>query len=74
VSRENLETLLEKWTEDAAFRRALRADPEAAVRGAGLTLDEEGWQALRGVDWNLSDEELSARASKITSCCLCCMP
>jgi len=37
------------------------------VRSAGLELDADEWAALRTVDWSLTDEELSTRASKLGS-------
>lgn len=64
MSREVLEGLLDRWMDDAAFRAAVRQDPEAAVRATGVELDEDEWAAIRAVDWSLSDEELSSRASK----------
>ena len=68
MSREVLEALLERWMDDAAFRTALRQDPEAALHGTGLELDENEWAAFRALDWSLSDEELSSRVSKIWAC------
>lgn len=65
MSRESLEVLVERWMDDPAFRTAVRQDPEGAVRAIGLELDEEEWAAIRGMDWSLSDEELSVRVSKI---------
>lgn len=63
MSRESVETLVEKWMEDASFRAALRKDPEGAIRGTGLELTAEEWAAVRNIDWSLSDEELTARRS-----------
>jgi predicted ribosomally synthesized peptide with nif11-like leader len=65
MSREGVETLMDRWTNDPAFRTQLRADPEGAARAAGVDLDTEEWAALRGIDWSLSDEELQARSSKV---------
>jgi hypothetical protein len=67
MSRESVETLVEKWMEDASFRSALRKDPESAIRGTGLDLTAEEWSAVRNIDWSLSDEELSARRSAMSS-------
>ena len=53
--------------DDPAFRAAVRQDPEGTVRGTGLELDADEWAAVRSIDLNLSDEELSSRASKVTS-------
>jgi hypothetical protein len=63
MSRQSVETLVERWMEDASFRSALRSDAEAAIRGTGLELSAEEWAAVRNIDWSLSDEELTARSS-----------
>jgi hypothetical protein len=68
MSREALETLVEKWTEDTSFRTALRKDPEGTIRGLGLELTSDEWGAVRNFDWNVSDEELTTRAS-MDGCC-----
>lgn len=67
MSREAVEQLLDRWMDDPAFRAAVRENPEVAVRSTDLELDEEEWAALRAVDWSLSDEELTTRASKAGS-------
>jgi predicted ribosomally synthesized peptide with nif11-like leader len=67
MSRESVEALVERWMEDTAFRTAIRKDPEGTIRATGLDLTAEEWAAVQGVDWSLSDEELSARTSA-TSC------
>jgi hypothetical protein len=64
MSREQVEQLIDHWMDDPAFRAAVRQDPEGAVRATGLELDEDEWAAIRGIDWSLTDEELSTRASK----------
>jgi hypothetical protein len=64
MSRETIEELVDRWLDDPAFRAAVRQDPDAAIRATGLTLDADEWAAIRAIDWSLSDEELSTRASK----------
>jgi hypothetical protein len=64
MSRESIEALMDIWMNDHAFRVAVRQDPEAAVRGTSLELDEAEWAARRRIDWNQSDQELLARSSK----------
>ena len=72
MGRETMEALLEKWTSDPDFRQGLRKDLEGTIRAAGLELSEQEITALKSVDWNLSDEELGNRESKIFSCgCYC---
>lgn len=63
MSRESIERLIDRWMNDMDFRAELRRDPEAAVRASGEELSADEWEALRNVDWSLSDEELLARAS-----------
>jgi len=63
MSRESIETLVERWMEDLTFRAKLRSDPEGTIRALGLELSDEEWAAVNKVDWSLSDEELTARAS-----------
>ena len=64
MAREAIEQLLDRWTNEPAFREQMRADPEGAVRESGVELDEDEWAALRSADWDLTDEELAERASK----------
>lgn len=65
MSRESVESLIDRWVNDLSFRVELRADPEDAVRRCGAKLDEEEWEAFRNIDWSLPDAELQARASKL---------
>ena len=65
MSREAVESLMDRWVNEPSFRVALRADPEGTVRRSGVELDEEELAALRNTDWSLPDEELQARASKL---------
>ena len=64
MSRQAVEELMDRWMNEPEFRQQMRSDPEATVRGTGVELDDEEWSALRSMDWNVSDEELQARASK----------
>ncbi|MBI4371668.1 MAG: hypothetical protein HY552_05155 [Elusimicrobia bacterium] len=65
MNREKLKTLMDRWTADPQFRRELRANPEDAVRKAGVELDAEERAALRAMDWGASDQEFQARVSKV---------
>jgi predicted ribosomally synthesized peptide with nif11-like leader len=69
MSRESVETLVERWMEDPTFRAAIRRDAEATIRATGLELTAEEWAAVQGVDWSLSDEELTARTSAVACSC-----
>lgn len=64
MSYEAVGKLVDKWMTDAAFREAVRKNPKEAVRGTGVALTQEEWQALEQMDWNVSDEELKIRVSK----------
>lgn len=64
MSRAVLEKLIDKWTNEPTFRRALREDLDAALAEADLKLDDDELAALRGADWNLSDDALELRLSK----------
>ena len=61
--------LMDKWMNDEGFRASLRKDPEGAIKATGYNLDDEQWKAFRAIDWSLSDEELTARASNQSGCC-----
>jgi len=63
MSRESIESLVERWMEDTSFRAAVRTDPETAIKSTGLELSSDEWAAIRTFDWNVSDEELTTRAN-----------
>ena len=73
MSRESIEALVEKWTEDTSFRTALRKDPEATIQATGLELTPDERAAVRNFDWNASDEELTTRASMDSCACEACV-
>src|SRR5271165_5100493 len=64
MSQSAIETLMDRWENDPGFRSELRTDPEAAVRTSGVSLTADEEAAIRGIDWSMSDEQLSARATK----------
>ncbi|MEP7378938.1 MAG: Os1348 family NHLP clan protein [Chloroflexota bacterium] len=59
-----LEALLERWTNDTTFRDEYDADPEQAIRSAGLELSDEDWRAIREAKFELTDGLLPARVNK----------
>lgn len=65
MSQSTINNLVDRWLSDPDFRQALRSDPRAAVETSGYTLDPDEWAALDAIDWNLSDEQLQARVSKV---------
>ncbi len=62
MSLEAVQALIDRWDHDPAFRAAVRQDPEGTIRATGLELDPLEWEAIRNIDWSLSDDELRARA------------
>lgn len=67
MSIPELERLLDRWAADAAFREALRRDPEGEITRAGYQLDEAEWAAISETDWNRPDEELRARMANVSA-------
>ena len=61
MSRAAVGTLVDRWMNEPDFRAALRQDAETTVRASGADLSGEEWDALRRIDWSLSDEELQTR-------------
>jgi hypothetical protein len=64
MSREAVEYVLDRWINDAAFREAVRADPEAAIRRAGIELEPAEWEAVRNATHLPGDHRLDARENK----------
>ena len=60
--------LLDRWTEDEAFRQQMRSDAPAAVESIGVELTDEDRDFLASVDWTLTDEELEALLEKRLMC------
>ena len=65
---ESMQQLADRFMNDAQFREEMKQDPEGAAERSGLQLDEEDKQALRSLDWSVSDEELKERVSKRVGC------
>ncbi len=63
-NQEAMQQLTDRFMNDADFREQMRQDPEGTAESSGLQLDEEDRQALKGIDWGGSDEELKERVSK----------
>lgn len=56
---------LERFRTDPEFRRAMRANPEQAMRDAGYEMTDSQRRALARVKWNeKSDEGLIADADR----------
>jgi hypothetical protein len=56
-----VEAMIERWSSDEAFKAEMRADPLGAAERHGFQLDDEEREALRSLDLNQSDAELSQR-------------
>jgi hypothetical protein len=65
MSREALEQLVQRWTDDAAFREALQRDPEGTIERAGYRLDEREWTIVRDTDWGQTEEALRTRMADV---------
>jgi hypothetical protein len=64
-NQEAMQQLTDRFMSDADFRERMRQDPEGAAQAEGLGLDEEDKQALKGIDWSGTDEQLQERVSKV---------
>jgi DNA-directed RNA polymerase specialized sigma24 family protein len=63
------DTAVERWSADEQFREDFRADPEAAIDAAGITLSDEERETVRSFDLSgLSDAELQERVNKMVGC------
>jgi len=62
MTDQDVEKLMDRWAVDAAFRTALRRDPETAVREAGFTLTREERSVLASINWWLPVEEICGKA------------
>lgn len=65
MSYEAVGKLVDLWMNDPGFRAQARKDPRAAARKAGIELNDEELSALNNIDWNMPDEQLQARVSKM---------
>lgn len=65
MNHEALGKLMDRWSSDAQFRAAVRANPLGAIADTGLQLSDEEIAAVQAVDWSLDDQELVSRASHV---------
>lgn len=56
--------LIDHVLQDQTIRDLLRKDPKEAAKRCGVTLTSSEVDAIRKVDWNLTDAELKSRISK----------
>lgn len=62
MSKAEVERFSNRFDTDAAFRQAVRADPEGTAGREHFDLDVVELRALRAIDWTKSDEQLVADA------------
>jgi len=65
---DNMQAVLDRWTEDPSFRQGMRTDVDATLEGAGIELDDDTVGQLRAVDWSQSDAELEELLEKKLYC------
>ncbi len=65
MSYEAVGKLVDLWMSDPSFRAQAKKDPRAAARKAGVNLNNEELATLSSVNWNLPDEQLQARITKV---------
>ena len=68
MDKQHGQLILDRWTEDEAFRTLMRSDPIGAATSTGIELSDEDTEFLRSVDWTLSDEELEQLLEKAFYC------
>ncbi len=56
--------LIDRVLQDTTIRDLLRRDPKEAAKKCGITLTAGEVDAIKQVDWNITDAELKARISK----------
>lgn len=65
MNHETLGKLMDRWSNDAQFRAAVRANPLGAIADIGLQLSDEEMAAVQSLDWSLNDNELVSRTSHV---------
>ena len=66
---DNMQAVLDRWTEDPSFREGMRTDVDGTLKGAGIELDDDTKGQLRAVDWSQSDAELEQLVEKLMRAC-----
>jgi hypothetical protein len=65
MSQKALAQVMDRYTNDPAFRDQMRSDPEGTIQRGGFELDESEREAIQNIDWSLPDEQLEERVSKL---------
>jgi len=66
---DNMQAVLDRWTEDPSFREGMRTDLDGTLKGAGIELDDDTAGQLKAVDWSQSDNELEQLLEKYKIAC-----
>ena len=66
---DNMQAVLDRWTEDPSFREGMRTDLDGTLKGAGIELDDDTVGQLRAVDWSQADAELEQLVEKLRMSC-----
>ena len=66
---DNMQAVLDRWTEDPSFREGMRTDLDGTLKGAGIELDDDTAGQLRVMDWSQSDAELEQLFEKAKTYC-----
>jgi hypothetical protein len=69
ASQEDLRTIAGKALADPEFREKLLADPEGAVKEAGIELTAEQMEALKGMDREQLEKGLADLDERLTMAC-----
>ncbi len=69
AEKDQLRTIAGKALADPAFREKLLADPEAAVKEAGIELTPEQMEALKGMDRESLEAGLADLDERLTMGC-----
>jgi hypothetical protein len=69
AEKAELRKIAGKALADPAFRDKLLADPEAAVKEAGIELSEEQFEALKNMDREKLDASLAELDERLTMGC-----
>ena len=65
---DNMQAVIDRWTENPSFREGMRTDLDGTLRDAGIALDDDTVGQLRAVDWTQSDTELEELLEKKLAC------
>src|SRR3954454_5743486 len=65
MSRGAFEQLVQRRTDEPAFREAVQRDPKGTIERAGYQLDEQEWTSVRDTDWSQPEEELRTRMADV---------